>query len=203
MSIELKVKALSLAAESTIIKNQEQKFKRKAKKYYDYQGTRIQQKIEALVAKINTLDEKAFETERRIMFTWLTQLRTRLHMHNLAMLTWQPSKEQADKFNATRTSLERHRIDVVRVEARATHIARGYLSGKTYLQMEGLSNLLNAANNGVQWDRVRAMVIKYGSNQAVNNFDAWLLNIGVVREIKTIESSNKPARTYSVYKKAA
>ena len=60
------------------------------------------------------------------------------------------------QWNATRESLYRHRIDVVRKAARETHLAYGYLRGRTYEQMEP------EAYTKPDWAAVEKMVVKYG-----------------------------------------
>lgn len=53
--------------------------------------------------------------------------------------------------------LHHHRTQVVRREARATQLAYGFLRGRRYSQIEA------AASTEPSWDRVAAMVRKYGS----------------------------------------
>ena len=207
MSIELKVKALSLAAEARIIKQQEQKCTKRSKRYYAYQVERIEQKLQAVVDKIkNMADLSDTEVERRILYTRLTQLRNRLQILQINLQKKQPSDAFIKKMDDCRISLERHRVDVVRAEARATHIARGYLAGRTWQQMEG--DVKKAAvYQG--WGRVYAMVMKYDTSSSPTArkalFDSWLANIGIVHEEKVIDVSTRGGepRTYQVFKKAA
>ena len=58
-----------------------------------------------------------------------------------------------------RESLRRHRIKVVRPEARHTHLAYGFLRGRRYRQIEPR---LRDSTPRPDWDRVAAMVAKYG-----------------------------------------
>lgn len=208
MSIELKVKALSLAAEARIIKQQEQKCTKRSKRYYVYQIARIEQKLQAVVDKIRVMDETSEqEVERRILYTRLTQLRNRLQILQINLQKKQPSDAFIKKMNNRRISLERHRIDVVRAEARATHIARGYIAGRSWQEMEG--DLKKAAVYR-DWNRVYAMVMRYnteGTGPIARKalFDSWLLSLGVVHESRTIDISAKGGepRTYEIFKKAA
>ena len=207
MSIELKVKALSLAAEARIIKQQEQKCTKRSKRYYAYQVERIEQKLQAVVDKIkNMADLSDTEVERRILYTRLTQLRNRLQILQINLQKKQPSDAFIKKMDARRISLERHRIDVVRAEARATHIARGYLAGRTWQQMEGDKPAFCYTG----WDRVHAMVMKYDTDRKgpvarKALFDSWLLSLGVIHEEKVIEPSVPSGKTvrYQIFKKAA
>lgn len=206
MSIELKVKALSLAAETRIIKQQEQKCKQRSKRYYAYQLERLDRKMEAILHSIKNIeDSREHEVERRVLFTRLTQIRNRMQILNINLQKKQPSDEFVTKMNSQRTSLERHRIDVVRAEARATHIARGYLAGRSWQEMEGTKS---AAMFG-GWDRVYAMVMKYDTNEKGPTarkalFQAWLANIGIIHEERIVDSTDqKKPRAYQVFKKAA
>lgn len=67
-------------------------------------------------------------------------------------------EEKRAKSQSIRESLYRHRIDVVRYEARHTNIAYGFLRGRTYAQIE--ANPKTPPN----WDKVRKMVEKYGTH---------------------------------------
>lgn len=58
-----------------------------------------------------------------------------------------------------KNGLYRHRIDVVRVEARHTHLAYGFLRGREYRQIE------HGAKTKPDWKKVRRMVEKYGSHK--------------------------------------
>ena len=60
------------------------------------------------------------------------------------------------QWNATRESLYRHRIDVVRKVSRETHLAYGFLRGRTYEQME------RSCYSPPDWKAVEKMVEKYG-----------------------------------------
>lgn len=55
----------------------------------------------------------------------------------------------------TFASLHNHRMVVVRREARATHLARGFLKGTAYRDME------HACWEQPIWDRVREIAVKY------------------------------------------
>lgn len=112
--VELRVKAKSLAAEARIIKAEEAKAKR------------IARKLEAA--------GKAAERQRQ-----------------------------------TFLSLQTHRKQDVRSEARSTHIARAFLSGLNYTQVE------ERRWDFPNWDRVESIVKKYtgGSNVAMEAFAKW------------------------------
>jgi len=69
------------------------------------------------------------------------------------------------KWNGTREALYLHRVKDVRSEARSTHLAYGYLRGRTRCQIE------NKCVVEPDWKRVEAMVKKYGALDA--KFAAW------------------------------
>ena len=67
-------------------------------------------------------------------------------------------EEKRARSQSIRESLYRHRIDVVRYEARHTNIAYGFLRGRTYAEIE------NKPKTAPNWDKIRKMVEKYGSH---------------------------------------
>jgi len=94
-------------------------------------------------------------------------------------------EEKRVKFQSIRESLYRHRIDVVRYEARHTHIAYGFLRGRTYAQIE--ANPKTPPN----WDKIRKMVEKYG-----RHIPAWTPSENYVSwEAKTVESKKQLVET--------
>ncbi len=66
-------------------------------------------------------------------------------------------EEKRCKTYSLRNGLYRHRIDVVRYEARHTNLAYGFLRGIDYRKMEP------NAKEAPKWDKIRKMVEKYGS----------------------------------------
>lgn len=66
-------------------------------------------------------------------------------------------KKTNGKWNATRESLYLHRTKDVRGESRATGLAYGFLRGRKRRQIEC------KALTEPKWDRVEAMVKKYGT----------------------------------------
>jgi hypothetical protein len=66
-------------------------------------------------------------------------------------------EEKRCKNSSLRNGLYRHRIDVVRYEARHTNLAYGFLRGRTYSQIE------SGAKKPPDWAKVRKMVEKYGA----------------------------------------
>jgi hypothetical protein len=75
-------------------------------------------------------------------------------------------EEKRVKSQSIRESLYRHRIDVVRYEARHTNIAYGFLRGRTYAEIE------NKPRTAPNWDKIRRMIEKYGSHCA-----PWSYNV--------------------------
>lgn len=75
-----------------------------------------------------------------------------------------------DKF----LSLQHHRKQVVRPEARATHLARMFLKGLDYLQVE------NKCNEAPNWKKVLELILRYGPSapgwdkrDANQRFEEW------------------------------
>ena len=107
MSIELKIKAKSLAAEARIIREEEIKLKRKAR----------------------------YARERQ----------------NMAA---------AAHYERQRQSLYDHRIDIVRWECRATHLARAFMKGYAYKDIERNARL-DPYTKGRLMGRVHKLLTKY------------------------------------------
>jgi hypothetical protein len=66
--------------------------------------------------------------------------------------------------------LRSHRTYDVREEARAAHVAYGFLRNRTYAQVEG------SAKSSPEWERVRKLVEKYGDGsktERMQRFEAW------------------------------
>ncbi len=68
----------------------------------------------------------------------------------------QERKTKGAAYNGVRESLHLHRVMDVRRETRATHLAYGFLRGRTWAQIESYST------SPPDWKRVEAMVKKYG-----------------------------------------
>lgn len=64
-------------------------------------------------------------------------------------------------------ALHAHRVAVVRVEARATQVAYGYLRGRDYLTIE------SSAKSQPNWPAVRRMIGRYGTADQQEKFEAW------------------------------
>lgn len=70
--------------------------------------------------------------------------------------------------NWTRVLLMTHRLYAVRPEIRATHLAYGYLRGKPLCCIES-----SQSRTEPDWDRVFAMVKKFGTYQQAKDFEQW------------------------------
>jgi hypothetical protein len=62
---------------------------------------------------------------------------------------------------ATLDALHEHRIMAVRRESRLTHLAYGFLRGRSYTAMERKATTLKPSD----WTRVKAMIQKYGGTE--------------------------------------
>lgn len=107
MSIELKIKAKSLGAESQMIRKEEIKLKRSARWNDEHQ-----------------------------------------------------KPAEAAKFQTKRRALYEHRVQDVRFESRATHLARAYIAGKPYKSIER-STRDDADTKTRLWKRVHTLLKKY------------------------------------------
>lgn len=75
-------------------------------------------------------------------------------------------EEQRSK-GTTRSSLASHRKNIVRRESRNSHLAYGYLRGRTYKQLE------KTCHSSPDWDRVERMIKKYGPPRHNTSFEDW------------------------------
>ena len=78
----------------------------------------------------------------------------------------QEQKMRGKNWGAQSAYFREHRIHGVRPECRATHIAYGFLRGRTYEQIEGSRRRnLDTHYTGKLWARVLMMVRKYGTER--------------------------------------
>lgn len=80
----------------------------------------------------------------------------RVKIKSLAVEAQIIRREERKTFGTLREELYRHRMDVVRYEARHAHLAYGFIRGLTYEQME------SSTNQSPNWERVRQLLKKYG-----------------------------------------
>lgn len=71
------------------------------------------------------------------------------------------SREERRTRGELREELRAHRSDTLRFEARASYLAYGLVKGRTVQQIECKVNDCNRRTEAL-WDRVRAMVKRYG-----------------------------------------
>lgn len=120
MTIELKIKAKSLGAESQMIRKEELKLKRSAR--------------------------------------------------------WNDEHQQAAdavKFRAKRRSLYEHRVQDVRFESRATHLARAYISGHAYSDIERNPRQMSAHDKAKLLGRTEKLISKYHKKITPQTMEAW------------------------------
>jgi len=77
-------------------------------------------------------------------------------------------KHEQRAIGQIRTDLHEHRVRVVRKEARSTHLAYGFLRGRSLSQIEANSN------TKPDWDSVSRMVKKYGPYGSAEGLKDWL-----------------------------
>lgn len=81
--------------------------------------------------------------------------------------------------------LKEHRRRDVRDEQRATLLAYGYIRGKSYLEIEGRN-----CSSSPQWDRVTAMVSKYGeryTTEEAARLKAWIADAVASRKAQPVK----------------
>lgn len=83
----------------------------------------------------------------------------RVKLKSLAEETRIIRREERRTHGALREELYLHRTRAVGVEARLTHLAYGFIRGRTYEQMEATTK---SPLTPASWERVRAMLKKYG-----------------------------------------
>lgn len=171
MSHELKVKALSLAEESRVIKREQA------------QALRLQRRYNASQYRVRLLEQArlaaAAESED-------AQHEAMIGADRAGNTSWQRY-----------VSLRKHRIEHVKPVARATNIARGFLKGLPYGWIETFPNnignqhatyLVSGKNVhswvGPDWKRVVAMVEKYGDKEQIERLPAWLADIGLALDVE-------------------
>ena len=132
MSIELKIKAKSLAAEARIIRSEE---------------TKLVSAIKCAV--FPPLSDKSDIANRK--------------------------RARCDRLTRALNSIVSHRCAAVRREARYTNLARAFLRGRSYKQVEN-KVLPPHALTSLEWDKVAAMVKRHGCGDTrllMQQFDEW------------------------------
>lgn len=139
MSVFLKVKLKSLAAEARVIKHEENKRKVKGIPSSRRNFGKAQS------AKVSAAEIRAADRDIR------SERRGR---------DWYP------KTLVELQSLHRHRIDVVKKEARLTSIAYGYIRGRKFDQVDSGRDL-----KPEDWKRITDMVKRYGTLES--SLEQW------------------------------
>ena len=91
-----------------------------------------------------------------------------------------PAYEFYDKHMKTYNSLRDHRIDVVRLHARATHLARGYIKGMPYKRIENKTHYYDYRLDKM----IVEMVKKYGGSEHDN------VSIEAIKEWRSQETAS-------------
>lgn len=76
-------------------------------------------------------------------------------------------KEEMRSHGTLRDALCIHRRVIVRSEARATHLAYGFLRGRQYIQLE------HKAESAPDWKKVESMVKRYGQAGIADHLNEW------------------------------
>lgn len=171
MSYELKVKALSLAEEARVNKREQARELRLQRRYAasQYRAKKLEQARQAVATQSEDVQHEAMiQADRDANIHWKIFL-----------------------------GLREHNRLFVKPTARATNIARGFLNGLPYSQVETLPKNIGNKQDvyltskpnphswvGPDWKRVVAMVEKYGSKEDIKRFPAWLSDIGLAIDIE-------------------
>ncbi len=76
-------------------------------------------------------------------------------------------EERRAQTTDARASLHQHRVGVVRLAARNTLLAYGYLRGRSYRQLEA------SCKRPPDWSAVEKMIRKYGPPPHNTSFEEW------------------------------
>lgn len=131
----LKVKLKSLAVEARMIKFEEQKRK----------VPRHRRRSHGKIVNTQVIQHQKIARED-----------SRIRRRNRAGKSWFPMSLMQLQM------LQRHRLDVVRVEARLTTIAYGYLRGRTFASIDSGRGLKDK-----DWERIDRMVREYGDHNPI------------------------------------
>lgn len=184
MSIELKIKYLTLAAEAQIIRSERQRLKS--------QNQRIANLKAGKAYLMGVLSEKMTRMKKHIADgkfseSVLTQVRKDFGGRTDQLQSLQFRKDstvdevkqgvldQQKQINMkSMNNLHRHGVDVVQAEARSTHLARNFLKGVPYKSVE---SKLRENTPPPNFHNIEIMVKKYGKGDSrvlMQNLSQWI-----------------------------
>jgi hypothetical protein len=187
----VKVKIKSLAEESKIIRAQEQKQKTK------YKDIVLRNRLKETNLAVGTKIGKwtiAVITNDRVTLTKAINVKNSEHQKTVSKqvnLNWNPTEASHKTAVNTFRGLREHRVTVVRDEARASHIAYGFLRGKKYHEIENAQVAEYCHGiNGKQWHfeyhfktrilpRVQAIASKYSKDNVTvfpEDIEKWVIS---------------------------
>ena len=182
MSVKLKIKQKSLAAESVVIKQAQYKMinhdrkRAKTRKATNRHNRLLYKSYDAYVARMGLKnDVVSFED----------------YANSRGGIQFVDSLEDfmdTKKFNfGEYESLQHHRKNVVGLNSRAVHLARGFLNDRTYRDVEAAQSLTNLSKSDkvgmmstkqYSYDalvsKVAAMLAKYGNIHGTDTVQLWL-----------------------------
>lgn len=145
MSVELKIKAKSLAAEARIIRAMEDRLLRSAQK-----GE----------GKVTKLERRALAKRKQGKILTPREFTAVIRYEKRRALNRKPFN--CDLLRADRERIRDHRIRDLRPAARATHLARGFLRKAIYADLEDPT----ATDTGsIPYAEIARMVVKYGPSE--------------------------------------
>ena len=201
MCYQLRIKIKELTGEVKANKFEQQKMLKKAKistlKQVESLRRRYAQQSNDLIIMRRMYSTPTGQLIRQI--ERVERMGARLEYLENKISKRQISEEHSAKLRHDAADARDHLLKKVRPELRATNIAYGYIKGRSYVEMEGLHNLF-AGKWNVHWHRVAAMVYSYGSQEAKDNFPAWLENIGIKMERTEVKKGQFVYKFYQTEK---
>jgi len=184
MSIELKIKYLTLATEAQLIRSERRRLKSQNQqitnitKGIEYRILKLKGKLTRMRKHIefSALGESVLKQVRAKYSSRYAQL---IRLRLLDVPTKAPSlvktlenQKQANIY--TMNNIQAHKNEVVRTAARSTHLARNFLKGTPYQDVE---SKLKKNTSTPDFKAIEAMVKKYGKGDErtlMQKFSQWI-----------------------------
>lgn len=96
------------------------------------------------------------------------KIKVRSLMAESQIIRHQVSKLGGKNWSYLASPLQEYRRVSLRAEARDTHIAYGFLKGRSYIEIE------STVKRPADWDNIARMVKKYGNARLVDKLEDWM-----------------------------
>jgi hypothetical protein len=176
MNVELKIKAASLAAESKIIRQEEQRIKKDYMRARDLSDTKtaLARRVRSLERILDSKYTGEFGTPTKLNGLPLTALvegQVSIDFENLKPLQFTEAqierfKKKAADAQRRVSTLQSHRTKEVRMAARETHLARMFLKSTPISCVETIRRY---GKQGPNIERIIRMVLKYKRDTQYEN----------------------------------